>query len=313
MNSSNVEYSVVIPVYNSENTLVELTERIKNLFCRLEKEYEIILVDDCSRDSSWKVMKKIRENDKNIKIIHLLRNFGQHNAIVCGFNHATGKYVITLDDDFQHPPEEIPKLIDKINEGYFVVYGKYIEKKHSKVENFLSKEFQHLIHFILNIPNDIYLSSFVIYESKVTKNICNIKNSFPFLFALAVASSPMNKISNVLVAHNERKVGKSNYTIFKYIKYSLNLIINYSSLPLEVMGIIGSIISFLSIIFGISIVIKKLLDPTYGVMGWNSLIVAVTFLNGTVLMSVAIVGEYLKRILAESSYGQPYVIDEMEF
>jgi glycosyltransferase involved in cell wall biosynthesis len=162
MNSSNVEYSVVIPVYNSENTLVELTERIKNLFCRLEKEYEIILVDDCSRDSSWKVMKKIRENDKNIKIIHLLRNFGQHNAIVCGFNHATGKYVITLDDDFQHPPEEIPKLIDKINEGYFVVYGKYIEKKHSKVENFLSKEFQHLIHFILNIPNDIYLSSFVI-------------------------------------------------------------------------------------------------------------------------------------------------------
>lgn len=313
MNPNDVEYSIVIPVYNSESTLVELTKRIKNVFCTLEKEYEIILVDDCSRDSSWQVMTKLRENDENIKIIRLLRNFGQHNTIVCGFNHATGKYVITLDDDIQHPPEEIPKLIDKISEGYSVVYGKYIEKKHSKVENFLSKKFQYLIHFILNIPNDIYLSSFVIYESKVTKNICRIKNSFPFLFALTVASSPTNKISNVLVAHNERKVGKSNYSIFKYIKYSLNLVINYSSLPLELLGILGSIISFLSIMFGISIVIEKLVDPTYGTMGWNSLIVAITFLNGTILMSVAIVGEYLKRILAESSYGQPYVIDEMEF
>lgn len=312
MNSNTVEYSVVIPVYNSESTLVELTERIKNLFSILKKKYEIILVDDCSRDGSWQVMKKLRINDENIKIIHLLRNFGQHNAIMCGFNHTIGEYVITLDDDLQHPPEEIPKLIDKIEKGYSVVYGRYIEKKHSSLENYFSSKFQSLIHIILKIPNDIYLSSFVIYESKIIKNMCNIKNSFPFLFALVAASTPNHKITNVSVNHNERKIGKSNYGVIKYFKYSLNLIINYSSLPLELLGILGSIISIISIVFGLSIVVNKLFDPNYGMMGWNSLIVSISFLNGTILISVAVIGEYLKRILAETSYGQQYAIGEME-
>lgn len=312
MSSEVINYSVVVPVYNSEKTLNELTSRIKNVFVKLNKTYEIILVDDCSRDSSWKTMQKLKKNDNNIKIIHLIRNFGQHNAIVCGFHNSNGQYVITLDDDLQHPPEEMVKLITKINEDYMVVYGKYIEKKHSTIENFFSNRFQYLIHTILKIPNDIYLSSFAIYDNRVVKNMCSIKNSFPFLFALTTASAPNNKITNVLVDHNERKVGNSNYGVIKYFKYSLNLIINYSSLPLQLVGIIGSIISILSIVFGTSIVVRKILNPNYGLMGWNSLIVSITFLNGITLMAVAVVGEYLRRILAETSYGQQYAIGEME-
>jgi len=312
MNSEVINYSVVVPVYNSEKTLDELTSRIKNVFEKLNKTYEIILVDDCSRDNSWKIMQKLNKCDENIKIIHLIRNFGQHNAIVCGFHHSNGQYVITLDDDLQHPPEEIIKLINKINEGYMVVYGKYIEKKHSIIENFFSNKFQYLIHVILKIPKDIYLSSFAIYDLRVIKNMCSIKNSFPFLFALTTASAPTNKITNVMINHNERKIGKSNYGIIKYFKYSLNLIINYSSLPLQLVGIVGSIISILSIIFGTSIIVRKILNPDYGLMGWNSLIVSITFLNGITLMSVAAIGEYLRRILAETSYGQQYAIGEME-
>jgi polyisoprenyl-phosphate glycosyltransferase len=312
MSSEAINYSVVIPVYNSEKTLDELTSRIKNVFEKLNKEYEIILVDDCSRDSSWEIMQKLNRYNKNIKIIHLIKNFGQHNAIICGFRHSSGQYIITLDDDLQHPPEEIVRLIDKSNEGYMVVYGKYIEKKHSIFENFFSNIFQYLIHVILKIPNNIYLSSFAIYDFKVTKNICSIKNSFPFLFALTIASAPTDKITNVLVNHNERKVGKSNYGVIKYFKYSLNLIINYSSLPLELVGITGSIISILSIIFGIFIIARKILNPNYGLMGWNSLIVSITLLNGIILMSVAIIGEYLRRILTETSYGQQYAIGETE-
>ena len=290
MSSEVINYSIVVPVYNSEKTLDELTSIIKNVFNNLNKTYEIILIDDCSRDSSWGIMQKLNKCNKNIKVIHLIRNFGQHNAIICGFHHSKGKYVITLDDDLQHPPEEIIKLINKINEDYMVVYGKYIEKKHSIFENFLSNGFQYLIHVILKIPKNIYLSSFAIYDLRVIKNMCTIKNSFPFLFALTTASAPTDKITNVLINHNERKVGKSNYGIIKYFKYSLNLIINYSSLPLQLVGIIGIIISIVSIIVGTSIVVRKALNPDYGVMGWNSLMVSITFLNGITLMSVAVIG-----------------------
>lgn len=164
---NNIDYSVVVPVYNSKNTLYELHERIKAVFKDITGNYEVILVDDCSIDSSWEKMKNLRKKDKRVKIIHLLRNFGQHNATMCGFNYCNGNYIITMDDDLQHPPEEIPKLIKKINEGYMVVYGEYKVKQHSKFENFLSKTFQILMHEILKIPKSIYISSFAIFKSEV--------------------------------------------------------------------------------------------------------------------------------------------------
>ena len=307
-----IEYSVVVPVYDSENTLDELCERIRTVFKSITENYEVILVDDCSSDGSWEKMKSLREKDKRVKVIHLLRNFGQANATMCGFNYCNGDYVITLDDDLQNPPEEIPKLIGKINEGYMVVYGKYKVKQHSKFENFLSKTFQNLIHRILKIPKGIYISSFAIYKSEVIKNAITIKSSYPFLPALICKSTPVNKITNVEVIHNERKVGKSGYNVLKMFKLSLNLLINYSSLPLLLVGIFGFILSILSIGYGAIIIVRNIIDPGYGVTGWNSLMVATTFLGGAILMAIGIIGEYLRRILAEISYEKQYVIGEME-
>lgn len=307
-----MEYSIVVPVYNSENTLDELCERIKSVFKDITDNYEVILVDDCSVDGSWEKMKNLREKDKRMKIIHLLRNFGQHNATVCGFNYCNGDYAIIMDDDLQNPPEEIPKLIEKINEGFLVVFGKYKEKKHSKFENFLSKTFQIFIHRILKIPKGIYISGFAIFKSAVIKNAIAIKSSYPFLPALISRSTPVNKIANVEVTHEERKAGKSGYSLFKMFKLSLNLLINYSSLPLLLVGIFGFLISFLSLGYGAIIIVRKIIDPCYGVSGWNSLMVAVTFLNGATLMAIGIIGEYLRRILAEISYEKQYVIGEME-
>jgi glycosyltransferase involved in cell wall biosynthesis len=218
--NDNRKYSIIIPVYNSENTLDELCERIKAVFKDITGNYEVILVDDCSIDGSWEKMKNLRKNDKRVKIIHLLRNFGQHNATVCGFNYCNGDYVITMDDDLQHPPEEIPKLIEKINEGFLVLFGEYKIKKHSKFENFLSKIYQILMHRILKIPKDIYISSFGIYKSEVIENAIQIKSSYPFLPALICRSTPVNKIANAVVIHEERKVGKSGYSN-KHIEYRL--------------------------------------------------------------------------------------------
>ncbi|EHQ35440.1 glycosyltransferase family 2 protein [Methanoplanus limicola] len=306
-----IEYSIVIPVYNSSQTLNELIEEIKLVFKKLNSAYEIIMVDDCSNDNCWERMKELHKKDNNIKIIHLIKNFGQHNATLCGFNHCNGKYVITIDDDLQHPPEEILKLIEKIKEGYLVVYGKYKSKNENLLRDFLSRKFQKIIHEILLLPDDIFLSSFAIYHSNVVKNMIKIKSSYPFILGLMAKSAPVNKIANVKVLHNERKAGNSNYTIIKYFKYSLNLIINYSSLPLTIIAIIGSLVSFLSLSYGSMIIIKSLTDSSYGIIGWNSLMVAVTFLGGMTLLSLGIVGEYLRRILTEVSYGQQYAIDEI--
>lgn len=306
------KYSIVIPIYNSESTLNNLYYQIIRVIEDIVPDYEIVFVDDCSRDDSWSVLKDLHAKNSKIKIIHLLKNFGQHNAILCGLNHATGAYIITMDDDLQHPPEEIPKLINKIQEGYSVVYGKYTIKHHSRLENFFSDRFQMFIHYILGIPPAVFISSFAIFKADVVKNMTAIKSSSVFLPALVQKSVPVNKISNIEVNHNPRKVGKSNYNIRKYLSLSLNLIINYSTLPLLIVGIIGVIVSSFSFCYGIYILGRHLTDSTYGIMGWNSTMVTLTLLGGMILLSIAIIGEYLRRILTEVSYGQQFVIGEME-
>jgi len=308
----NHKFSVVIPVYNSEKTLIELTNRLSDTFSKIMVDYEIILIDDCSSDNSWRILKELHQKNNNIKIIHLQKNFGQHNAILCGLNYAQGDYIITMDDDLQNPPEEIPKLIDKIQEGYSVVYGRYKIKYHSRIENFFSKRFQTFVHWILDIPNTVFISSFAILTSDVVKNMIQIKSSYIFLPALVRKSVSANDISNTIVNHHPRIIGKSNYNIRKYLSLSLNLIINYSVLPLLFVGIFGVIISLLSFCYGTYILGRYLIDPTYGLMGWNSTMVTLTFLGGMILFSIAIIGEYLRRILTEVSYGQQYIISKME-
>jgi glycosyltransferase involved in cell wall biosynthesis len=310
--SKKIDYSIVIPVYNSEKTLLDLYKRLTEQLGRISQNYEIIFVDDCSIDGSWSVLQEIHKMDNRVKIIHFIRNFGQHNATLCGFNYSHGDFIITLDDDLQHPPEEIPLLITKINQGFSVVYGKYEPKNPSTIDNALSRIFQKIIHRILQIPDSIFLSSFVIYKRDVIRNMVAIKSSYPFLFGLMIRSTSIQKIGNADVRHIERTAGSSNYGLIKYAKYSLNLIVNYSSLPLIFVASLGFLLSIVSICFGFWIIIQRLIDPTYGIMGWNSLMVAICFIGGAILMSMGIIGEYLRRILAETSHGQQYVIGEME-
>jgi glycosyltransferase involved in cell wall biosynthesis len=279
---------------------------------KISVSYEIILIDDYSTDESWKKLQTLHETDNRTKIIRLQKNFGQANAILCGFNYANGEYIITLDDDLQHPPEEIPKLVNKIQEGFCVVYGQFIIKHHSRIENFFSDLYQILKRHILDLPQGTNTSNFAIYSSNVIKNMVRINSSYVFLPALVRSSAPGNKIANVEVNHHSRKYGKSNYNIRKYIQHSLNLIINYSALPLQLIGIIGILAGICSFIYGLYILSRYLLNPTLGIVGWNSTMVALTFLGGLILFSIAIIGEYLRRILTEVSHGQKFVIADME-
>lgn len=311
-NKETLSYSIVVPVYNSEKTLDELTQRLFGVMDPITEKYEILLVDDCSQDNSWDKLKTLRNENKKIKIIRLQNNFGQDSALICGLNYAKGDYVITLDDDLQNPPEEIPKLINKLQEGYSVVYAKFRIKYHSRIENFFSNILQKLIRYILDIPSDLYISGFAIYTSDVVKNVISIKSSYIYLSAFVRQCVPVNKIANVVVNHSPRKVGKSNYTIRKYLYQTFNLLFNYSTLPLMLIGIIGAIVSVVSFCGGIYIIFRYSMNHDYGLMGWNSLMVTLAFLGGMILLSIAIMGEYLLRILTEVAHGQQYVIGEME-
>jgi glycosyltransferase involved in cell wall biosynthesis len=300
----------VVPVYNGSKSIEELSIRIHEVFAALDEKYELILVDDFSKDDSWKVMTELHEKNKNIKIVKLMRNFGQHNAIMCGLHMTTGKYVILLDDDLQNPPEEIPKLISEIKKGYDAVIGALEEKKDTIIKKLGSNFILYLNGKIFNKPKDIKLSSFQILTRELAEQITILKTPYPYITGMMLSIT--TNISNVTVKHENRRHGKSNYDLGKLIKLAFNLIINYTSLPLRVLTFGGVIISTLSFGAGIFFIFRKLFDKIE-VPGWTSVVVLLSFFNGLLLIVLSIVGEYLARIIGEVSNRQQFVIREKHF
>ncbi|WZL71642.1 glycosyltransferase family 2 protein [Clostridiaceae bacterium 35-E11] len=222
-----VYITIVIPVYNSANTLDELYKRLTRTLSDLcDDSYEILLIDDASKDQSFLKMEQLHRQDAKVKIIQLAENFGQQNALMCGFHYAQGEYIITLDDDLQHPPEEIKKLLLKLHEGYDVVFGIPFEKKHSFYRNMGTKMISYLFNKICSKPKNIYVSSFRAIKKEVIKEIIKDKTSFVYLAPIIFRIT--NHAANVFVRHDVRKYGNSNYNLFKLLKLFMKLVINYS-------------------------------------------------------------------------------------
>lgn len=300
-----VDFSVVVPVYNSAKSLNELYNRINSVFIGMGKSYEIVFINDCSKDNSLEVLKAIHSQYKNIKVIDLFSNFGQQNALMCGFNHCVGSYVITLDDDLQNPPEEIPKLVEKLNEGYDAVFGSYTDKQDTLLRKIGSKLIRVLNHKIFDVRNNLKFSSFRIIKKDVINQIKDNKTNFPYISGMLLQTT-MN-ISNVILVHDKRKYGKSNYSFTKLLKVSLNLLINHSTIPLRFFGFFGLIVSFVSFLIGVIFIIRKFISGT-APTGWTSLIVLISFYNTIILLIFFVIGEYLSRILKESSNLKQYSI-----
>jgi len=283
--------SVVIPVYGSKDTLNELYRRIISVVGRIGLTYEIIFIDDGSPDDSWKILENLYQKDKHVKAVQLTQNYGQHNAIMCGFTIARGQMVITLDDDLQNPPEEIPKLIDKIREGYDVVYGEYKYKQHSLFRNFGSMLIQFLYKFIFKVSGN--LTSFRIIKKEIVDGLLEYKRNYTFIDGLLAWQT--KNIGYVEVEHNIRASGKSGYNLKKLIQLSLNMMTNFSIFPLQLASIIGFLLSFLGLGMAAFFIIKKLF---FGipVTGFASIIVSITIFSGAQLVTIGLIGEYIGRI-----------------
>ncbi len=300
-------YSVVVPVYNSEPTLHELYERVRAVFDdTMHEEFELILVDDGSKDGSWNVMEELHDLDPRVKIIQQARNFGQHPALLCGFHYVNGDFVITMDDDLQHPPEEIPKLAKVMNErdDVDVIIAKYEGRKHNIIRRMGTWVSVYATSKMLGKPRDLEITSFRLIRRFIVDAIIQMNVRLPQIGNLLVQTS--NRIINVPVKHDARKYGKSGYSFSRLVKDLLYDITTNSAFPLILVRDIGIVSFVTSIILAFYFLIRYFLYG-YSVEGWTSTILIILASNGLLLLSIGIIGEYLMHILDEARKMPNYV------
>ena len=300
-----MKISIVIPVYNGSKTIENLVEQVKHEL--VQYELEVILVNDGSPDNSEAVCRSLAKTNKEVKFISLRKNFGEHNAVMCGLNYVQGDCAVIIDDDFQNPPSEIIKLANGIKEGYDVVYSKYSSKKHNLFRNFGSALNNKVANWLLNKPKDLYLSSFKAIRKEVVDEIILYKGPFPYIDGLLLRVT--NNIGSVLTDHHERKEGKSNYTLRKLISLYLNMFLNFSIKPLRLFTLLGFASFFIGIIFSILVVVEKVMYPETPI-GWASSIIAILVFSGVQLMFLGLIGEYLGKSYLDQNQTPQWVVKE---
>lgn len=298
--------SIIIPVYNSEKSINELIRQIGNtLGDRLK--FEIILINDGSLDSSCEKCIELTKSNNSIRFINLSRNFGQHNAILAGLKFAKGEYIVVLDDDLQSPPDRIWKLLNKIREGYDVVYANYVYKKHNPFRNFGSKINSVMETILLKKPRKVKTSSYFIIRKYIAREIIKYRGPYPYLAGLVFRIT--DNIGVVDVEHKERPYGKSNYNFIKLLRLWINGFTNFSVKPLRIAFFIGVLLAFVAFILSILLIIRKFLNPMVEI-GWTSIIIAVFFFSGIQLVSIGLIGEYVGRSFLSLNKQPQYVIKQ---
>jgi len=302
-----MDFSVIIPVFNSEGTLKELFEGIKNTFEDLGKSFEVIAVEDGSSDNSWKVLESIKEQHPTlITIIRFTKNYGQHNATLCGFDYSSGDLLVTIDDDLQIDPVEIKKLCTKYTESEAdLIYGFYKKKKHSPFRNLGSKFLKKSSKQLFKAPGEG--SSFRLIKKDLAKNIIQHLQHFVFIDELLLWYT--DNIDFIEVRHEKRKHHKSGYSYFKLFKIFTNIIIYYTAVPLKIMTYGGFFLSLFSFLLGLRFILRKIFLNVE--LGFTSLIVTILFSTSLILFCLGIIGEYLRRIYTVQNKKPPYSIKKI--
>lgn len=301
-----MKVSFVIPCYRSELTIEAVVKEIQDKMATMaDYEYEIILVNDCSPDDTFGVIRKLCSLHKNIIGVNHAKNFGQHAALMAGFHFASGDVVVCLDDDGQTPANEVDRLLDKINEGYDVVYAEYEHKQHSGFRNWGSHVNKVMTEVMLNKPKELYVSSYFAARRFIVDEMLNYKGAYPYVIGLVLRST--KNICNVKVNHRERMEGESGYSFKKLLALWMNGFTSFSILPLRIASYGGAAIAFLGFIYALYVIIRKCVDPTR-MLGWSSTISIMLILGGLILLVLGLIGEYVGRIYISLNNSPQYVI-----
>lgn len=299
--------SFVIPCYNSSKTIESVVNEIVTTVNKRDDEYEIILVNDCSTDDVWNVIKKLRKDNRRIKGICFAKNFGQHSALMAGYNKASGDIVVSLDDGGQTPADEAYSLIDKLNEGYDVVYASYDHKQHSSARNLGTKLNNMMCEKLLGKPKGLTITSYFVAKRFVIDEIKKYSNSYAYVPGLVLRTT--NSIASVPVNHRAREEGKSGYSFTKLIALWMNGFTAFSVKPLRISTFIGMMTAVIGFIYCIFILVNKIINPKVPI-GWTSTIGVMLLIGGMILFVLGMIGEYLGRAYISLNNSPQYVIKE---
>jgi len=292
------DVSIVIPVYKSGEWICELCERISAVLGERGRSHEIILVDDCSPDQTWSAVHKAADANPRVKGLRLMVNEGQPKATLCGLAHARGNTVVTMDDDFQHPPDQIPKILDTLEQHPEIdcVFGYFDEKQHARYRNWASAAIRRINAMSYRLPEGTRSSGFRAMRRQLAEAIVAHRTLNPTIPVLLFGST--RRVMSIPVVHAKRRAGKSNYTLYRQFRLALDNICYASMLPLRLVSGLGIGACGLSIVLMFVFLLKYAMglvkEP-----GWTTLVLLLTFFSGAILLAVGVIGEYMVRILRE--------------
>lgn len=293
MTNSGTSISIVIPVYNSASILPELVSRLTAIMPTVADDYEIILVNDGSRDNSWVTICNLAADSTCLRGVTLMRNYGQHNALLCGIRAASKEIVVTMDDDLQHPPEEIPKLLQMLDAGYDVVYGPPVAEQHGLMRDLASQMTKLALQSSMGAETARKISAFRAFRTHLRNTFTEYRSPFASIDVLLTWGT--TKFAAVSVRHDPRVAGKSNYTFGKLLMHAFNMMTGFSVIPLQIASVMGFVFAFFGLFILIYVVGRYFLHGG-SVPGFPFLASIIAIFSGAQLLALGIIGEYLARI-----------------
>ncbi len=301
--------SFVIPCYRSEKTIRPVAEEIRAAMAALPQyDYELVLVNDCSPDATLAVLRELAAADRRVTAVDLTKNFGQHAALMCGMRHAKGDFVVCLDDDGQTPADEVGKLLEKLEEGYDVVYASYEDRQESGFRRFGSDVNRRMTEIMLSKPRELELTSYFAARRFLVDEMLRYGHCYPYVMGLVLRST--RRICNVPVRHRARQEGHSGYTLSKLLGLWMNGFTSFSVKPLRIFTWVGLCAMLAGLLYTLVIVIRYF-TVHMAPLGWTSTTALLLIFGGLVLLGLGLVGEYVGRVFMCVNATPQYVEREV--
>jgi glycosyltransferase involved in cell wall biosynthesis len=296
--------SVVTPVYNGEASIAELCRRLGEVLPRLATEYEIILVNDDSRDRSWEIISEACSRSSNVRGVNLMRNYGQHNALLCGIRAAQCDVIVTMDDDLQHPPEEIPRLLEQLEQRFDVVYGTPKAEQHGFLRALASRITRLALSMAIGRELAKNVSAFRVFRTRLRDAFAEYQS--PFVSIDVLLTWATTRIGAITVGFQPRRSGVSTYTFKRLLRHALDMMTGFSTLPLQLASLIGFSCTLLGIAVFLYVVVRYCLEGS--VPGFPFLASIIAIFSGAQLFALGVIGEYLARMHFRTMNQPPYAV-----